>query len=196
MGCKCTLLGHIQLFTHEIPQVLYKALNEFISQSALVFVQVQPSRFYLLNCMRFSWVHISVLSLWMASHPSVATALLSLVSSAEAAVDLTVPLVKIRVHQSQDRALRESTCHQPPPEHKAINHNFLAVSIQPIPYPPDIPPFEFMSLQSRMLYGTMPQALQKSRCLISDIFPLLTIVFTPSQKADWSGKICPYTKTP
>lgn len=35
-------------------------------------------------------------------------------------------------HQSQDRALRDITCHQPPPGYRTIDHNFLAVSIQTV----------------------------------------------------------------
>lgn len=38
LGCKCTLLAHVQLFTHQDPQVLFhrSALKEFFSQSVLI----------------------------------------------------------------------------------------------------------------------------------------------------------------
>lgn len=92
-------------------------------------------------------------SLWIASHPSYCvTALLSLsVTCKLADAALYLPVwgtgKDIREHQSQGRALRGSTGHQPPHGHKANNHNSLAISIQPTPYSPDTPPSKSMSLQ-------------------------------------------------
>ena len=39
LGCKCTLLAHVELFVYQSPQVplCRAALNEFFSQSVLMF---------------------------------------------------------------------------------------------------------------------------------------------------------------
>ncbi|KAJ7428245.1 hypothetical protein BTVI_01097 [Pitangus sulphuratus] len=53
----------------------------------------------------------------------------------------------IEEYQSQDRTLRDTTHHQPPPGHRAIDHNSLVVSIQPVPYLSNSPSIKSMSLQ-------------------------------------------------
>jgi len=43
--------------------------------------------------------------------------------------------------------LGDMTCDRPPPGRRAIDHNLLAVTFQPISYAPNSPPFELISLQ-------------------------------------------------
>jgi len=45
--------------------------------------------------------------------------------------------------------LGDTTCEQPPFGHRAIDHSPLAATIQPIPYPPNSPPFKPIFLQFR-----------------------------------------------
>lgn len=64
----------------------------------------------------------------------VSPALLSFMSPANS---LKVHLITAsEEHRPQDRALRGTTHQQSPPKDRAIDHNSLCVSIQPIPYPP------------------------------------------------------------
>lgn len=69
---------------------------------------------------------------WMASLTSTESpALLSSVSLIN--LDLIVCMLDkdIEEYQSQKRALRDTSCHWPPPGHWAMYHNSLSVSIQP-----------------------------------------------------------------
>ncbi|TRZ08094.1 hypothetical protein HGM15179_019012 [Zosterops borbonicus] len=70
---------------------------------------------------------------------------------AESVLDPTVYVIDedIKEHQFQDRARRDTICHQPPPGHRAIDHKSLAASIQPIPYPLNSPLLKPMSVQFR-----------------------------------------------
>jgi len=52
-------------------------------------------------------------------------------------------------YRSQDEALRDTTHEGPAPGHRAIDHNALAVAMQPIIYPLNSPPFKSTSLQFR-----------------------------------------------
>ena len=59
----------------------------------------------------------------------------------------------VKEYQCQDRPLGctlECTTHQrPPPRHGAVGNSPLAAAIQPIPYPPNSPPFKLISLLFR-----------------------------------------------
>ena len=55
---------------------------------------------------------------------------------------------EMKIIESDD-PLRDTTCYQPPPGHRAIDHNSLTVAIQPILYPPNSPPFKSVSFQFR-----------------------------------------------
>ena len=70
---------------------------------------------------------------------------------AEGALDATVcvPDEDAEEHRSQDQPLRETACDQPPPWHKTICHNPLAVSSQPIPTPLNSPSFQSIPLYFR-----------------------------------------------
>ncbi|TRZ08585.1 hypothetical protein HGM15179_018521 [Zosterops borbonicus] len=65
----------------------------------------------------------------------------------EGALNPTVYVIDedIEQHWSQDRALRDTTHHQPPPGYRTIDHNSLAVSIQPITFLLKSPLFKPMS---------------------------------------------------
>ncbi|KAJ7414774.1 testosterone 17-beta-dehydrogenase 3-like [Pitangus sulphuratus] len=70
---------------------------------------------------------------------------MSLATLLKVSLDLTVCVIDedIEEHQSQDRSLRDTTCHQPPPGHRDINLISLAVSIQSISYLPNSPSIKF-----------------------------------------------------
>jgi len=70
---------------------------------------------------------------------------------AEGALDPIIYVIDkdIKGYQSQDGLLGHTTHHQPPPGHRAIDHNLLDVTIQPIPCPLNSPPFKPISLQFR-----------------------------------------------
>ncbi|KAK4815602.1 hypothetical protein QYF61_004817 [Mycteria americana] len=99
--------------------------------------------------MRFTWADLSSLSrtLWMASLPSrVSTTPLSLVSSANL---LRVHSIPLSVSVTKCGPLRDPTHHWSPPGHRAVDHNSLSATIQPIPYPPSSPSVKSMSLNFR-----------------------------------------------
>ncbi|KAJ7419194.1 hypothetical protein WISP_55266 [Willisornis vidua] len=83
---------------------------------------------------------------------------------AEGALNLTVNETDEDVEEywSPDRGLRDSTRHQPPPGHRAIDHNSLAASMQPISYPLHIHQIHCIQHGDAMC-GTMSKALQKTR---------------------------------
>jgi len=90
----------------------------------------------------------------MASLPSaVSTAPHSMVSSAILlrvhSITSSMPLIKMLEYWSQDRHLVDTTCLYAQVETADIDHNALAVTIQPIHYPPNSLYFKSISLQLR-----------------------------------------------
>jgi len=102
----------------------------------------------LLNFIRTIWAQFSSLyrPLWMVSfHSVVSMATLSLVSSANFLSALN-PIVyvtdeDVEEYQSQDGPLADTTCDWPSPRHQAANQNSLAMTFQPVSYPPNSPSF-------------------------------------------------------
>ncbi|PKU40563.1 testosterone 17-beta-dehydrogenase 3-like [Limosa lapponica baueri] len=70
---------------------------------------------------------------------------------AEGALDPTVYVIDEDIEQywSQYRPLRDTTCHQPPSGHRAIDHYPLDATIQMIPHPLKSSPIKSISLQFR-----------------------------------------------
>ncbi|KAJ7404971.1 testosterone 17-beta-dehydrogenase 3-like [Willisornis vidua] len=148
LRCKLTLLAHVWHFVHENSQVLLcrAALNNFfqsvlvseIAQSqvhhfALVFIELHEVLiFQLLNFVQVPLEHIPFFCC-----VSFTAQLHVICKLAEGALDPSVCAIDedIKKCQSQDRALRDNTHHQPPSECRAIDHGSLAASIQLIPYP-------------------------------------------------------------
>ncbi|RMC21736.1 hypothetical protein DUI87_02605 [Hirundo rustica rustica] len=103
------------------------------------------------ECMLLAYVQVSLDGIPSFCCVSCTTQLRVICKLAEGALDLTLCVIDEDIEEpwSQDRALRDTTCHQPPPGHGAIDHNSLAAYIQPIPCPPSSSPFKFLSLQLR-----------------------------------------------
>jgi len=160
LGCECTLLGHVQLFIPQYPQVLGRAaLNPFIPQPVLIsgiaLIQVQdlalglvePHEVHTGPLLKLLQVPLDgILSFWCvncATHVGVICRL------AEGALDPAVCVTDedFKQYWSQYRPQRDTTCHQSSSEHQAVDHYPLAVTIQPIPHPLDSPPIKSMSLQ-------------------------------------------------
>ena len=72
---------------------------------------------------------------------AILTVPLSLVPSANLlrvhVIPLSVTDKDVEEHWSQDRPLGDTTHDWPPPGHRVVDHNPLAVTIQPILYPPN-----------------------------------------------------------
>ena len=70
---------------------------------------------------------------------------------AESALDPIIYVLDkdVKEHWSQDKHLGVTAHYQPPLGHKVIDYSPLAVTFQPILYPPNSPPFKFVSLQFR-----------------------------------------------
>lgn len=85
----------------------------------------------LANIMRFAQAHLSSLPrlLWTAFLPS---------SKSAAPRSL--------VHWSQHQAQMNTIHHWMPPGHQAIDCNSSSATVQPVPYPPDVPPIRSTSL--------------------------------------------------
>ncbi|KAK4828525.1 hypothetical protein QYF61_026947 [Mycteria americana] len=154
-GCEGTLLAHVQLFIHQYPQVLLcrAALNPFIPQPVLILgvahTQVQDLALGPVELMRFTWAHF--LSLSRPLHAN-CTIQLGVVSKlVEGALDPTVYVIDedIKQYWSQYGPLRDTTCHQYPSEHGAVDHYPLDATIQSIPHPLNSPSIRFISLQFR-----------------------------------------------
>lgn len=119
------LLPHAQFFIHYSPQF----------SSAGLYSMSSPS---LCSCL----VLLQARSLWMASLVSVvcfSTQLCVISVLAEGALDLTLCVFDkgFKMHQSQEISShsdksRDTNCHWLPPGNRAIDHNSLSVSIQPI----------------------------------------------------------------
>ena len=79
LGCKCTLLAHVQLFVPQSPQFLLHraALKEFFSQCVHI-AGIAPKSLHLalLNLISFMCIHFLILSrsFWIASLPSILSA--------------------------------------------------------------------------------------------------------------------------
>ncbi|KAJ7411542.1 hypothetical protein WISP_102395 [Willisornis vidua] len=153
LDCKCMMLTHVQLFICQNSQVLLcrAALNELISQTVLmpgiVLTQVQHFALGLVESRKvlvgplLKFVHFPLDDI-----PSFCCVICK---PAESALDPTICVIDEHTeeHQSQDRALRDTTRHWSPPGHRAIDHNCLDVPILPIPYPLNSPSIKSMSLQ-------------------------------------------------
>ncbi|KAK4826741.1 hypothetical protein QYF61_010994 [Mycteria americana] len=133
LGCEHMLLAHIQFFIHQYPQVLLHrtALNPLIAQSVLILV-TDPTQVLDL-ALGLDELHESI------NHT---TQLRVIHRLAEGALNPTV-------HVPNKIPLRDTTHHWSPPGHRAVDHNSLSVTIQPIPYPPSGPPIKSMSLHFR-----------------------------------------------
>ncbi|KAK4818489.1 hypothetical protein QYF61_014219 [Mycteria americana] len=146
LDCECTLLAHVQLFSHQYsPKSFSAGLHSITSSSSLYWNRGLPRtrcrtlHLALLNLMRFTQAHFSSLSrsLWMTSRSSsVSTAPLSLVSSANL----------LRVHSILLSMSLMKILNSTGP---TIVHYPLDATIQPIPYPLNSPPIKSVPLQFR-----------------------------------------------
>ncbi|KAK4825808.1 hypothetical protein QYF61_002413 [Mycteria americana] len=163
LGCKRTLLAHVQLFIHQYPQVLVfrAALNPFIPQPVLMvgvaLTQVQDPA---LGLVEPPEVHmgplLQLVQVPLDGIPSLrpvnrSTQLGVICKLAEGALDPSVYVTDedIKQYWSQYGPLRDTTCHRSPSGHGAIDHCPLDATIQPIPHPPSSPPIKSISLQFR-----------------------------------------------
>lgn len=174
-----------QLFTHKNPQVLLHsaALRDLFSQSllmyAIVLIQVQniaviESHEVLMNPLP------KIFQPFPGWNPFCCVkfiAQLPVISKlAECALDLTVSLIKIlKSNSPKTRALRNITHHQPPPGHRAIDHNSLPLSTQTIPYPLHSSPFQPLCLQ----FGCLVSHVQPPVNQHPQVFPLGSFPTTP-----------------
>ena len=55
----------------------------------------------------------------------------------------------VKEYWTPDRHLADTAPYQPPPGHRFSDHILLAATFQPISYPPNSPPFKYISLQIR-----------------------------------------------
>ncbi|GAB0206720.1 mitochondrial enolase superfamily member 1 [Grus japonensis] len=163
LGCKHTLLTHVELLINQYPQVLLlrAAFNPFSTQPIVVLgnapTHVQDLA---LGLVELHAVHtgspLQPVKVPLDGIPPLQgvdhTTQLGVVGNlAEGALDPTVHLPDKDVEQcrSQDRPLRNATRHCSPLGHGAVDRNSLSATIQLIPYPPSGPPIESMSLQFR-----------------------------------------------
>ncbi|KAF4788894.1 hypothetical protein TURU_157112 [Turdus rufiventris] len=127
------------------------AVNEFLSQSVLMFgISLAQMQDLAPGLVQFYEVHMNPLlkrvQIPLDGIPffccaNCITQLGAICKLAKGALDPTVCVTDedIEEHLSQDRALRDTTHHLPPPGQGTIVHNSLAASIQPILYPLDSP---------------------------------------------------------
>ncbi|KAK4830062.1 hypothetical protein QYF61_008400 [Mycteria americana] len=125
LGCKCTLLAHVQLFIHQYPQVLLlrAALNPLITQPvlrlgvALTHVQdlalglVDPHEVHMGPLLQL--VQVPLDGIPSLRHANCATQLGVICKLAEGALDATVHVIgeDIKQYWSQYGPLRNTTCH-------------------------------------------------------------------------------------
>lgn len=151
----CSQQVYLQIYTH--------ALNEV--------------HLALLNSMRFLRAHFSILSAPLNGIPSFFCG--SLVSFAILLMQHPI-LVYAVVEDIKgcrfQNALRDTTCHQPPPGHRPRPQT--DPSTQPIPCSSNCLPFKCISLQT-MTCGTLLKASQNSRQITLVSLPLLTVAITP-----------------
>ncbi|KAK4816043.1 hypothetical protein QYF61_011051 [Mycteria americana] len=136
LGCKRTLLAHVQLFIHQYPQVLLHraALNPFIPQLVLIpgvtLNQVQDLALALVEPPE---VHMGLL-LELVQVPLDGNPSLRHVNHTTQLGVILHPNL-LRVHSIL--------------LHWAVDHYPLDMAIQPIPYPPNSPSIKSVSLQFR-----------------------------------------------
>ncbi|KAK4808881.1 hypothetical protein QYF61_007996 [Mycteria americana] len=163
LGCKHTLPGHVELLINQHPQILLRraALNTFSAQPVFVLgiapTQVQN---FALGLVELHEVRtgppLKPVQVPLDGIPSLqrvdCTTQLGVVGKlAEGALNPTVHVTAkdVKQCQSQHQPLRNAACHCSPPGHRAIDHNSLSATIQPIPYPPSGPSVKSTSLQFR-----------------------------------------------
>ncbi|KAK4826321.1 hypothetical protein QYF61_007406 [Mycteria americana] len=131
LSCKHTLSAHVQFFIHQYPQVLLHraALNPFVPQPEqdLALGLVEPHEVHIGPLLKLVQVPLDGI-------PSLRH------------VNCTTQL-DIKQYWSQYRLPRDTTCHQSPSGHSAIDP--LDVTIQPIPHPPKSPSIKSISHQFR-----------------------------------------------
>ncbi|KAK4823457.1 hypothetical protein QYF61_002293 [Mycteria americana] len=160
LGCKRTLPGHVELLINQHPEVLLlrATLNPFSAQPVFV-LGIAPTHVQDL-ALGLCEVHtgpplkpVKVPLDGIPSHQCVnRTTQLGVVGRlAEGALDPTVHVTDkdVKQHWSQYQPLRNATCHWSPLGHRAVDHNSLSATIQPIPYPPSGPSIRSISLQFR-----------------------------------------------
>ncbi|PKU46894.1 hypothetical protein llap_2788 [Limosa lapponica baueri] len=162
LGCKSTLLAHVQLFIHQYPQTLLfrSVLNPFIPQPVLILgvalTQVQDPALGLepheaLTGLLLKLVQVPLDGIPSLQHVNCTTQLGVICKLTEGALNPTVYVFDedFKQYWSQYGPLRDTTCHRSPSGHQAINHYSLDVTIQPIPHPMNSSPIKFISLQFR-----------------------------------------------
>ncbi|KAK4829762.1 hypothetical protein QYF61_006486 [Mycteria americana] len=163
LGCKRTLLSHVELLIDQHPQVLLlrAALNPFSTQPVFV-LGIAPTHVQdlALGLFELHEVHtvpplkpvkVPLDGIPSLQHVDRTTQLGVIGKLAEGALNPTVHVTNKDVKQrwSQHRPLRNATHHWSPLGYQAIDRNSLSVTIQPIPYPLSGPSVKSMSLQFR-----------------------------------------------
>jgi len=161
LGCKRTLLAHVELLIYQYPQVLLRAALEPLSAQPVLVFRIAPTHMQdLFGLVELHGVHAGpplqsvkvplngIPSLQRVNH----TTQLGVIGRvAEGALSPTVYIANkdIKQHQSQYQPLRHTTRQRSPPGHQAIDYNSLCASIEPVPYPTSGPSVKSMSFQFR-----------------------------------------------
>ncbi|KAK4832092.1 hypothetical protein QYF61_020707 [Mycteria americana] len=153
LGCKHTLPGHVELLINQHPQVLLlrAALNPFSAQPlfvlGIVLTHVQDLALGLVKVHEVpTGPPLKPVRVPLDGTPSlqrVPTQLGLISKPAEGALNPTVHVA------NEDQPLRNATRHWSPLGHRAVDHNSLSATIQPMPYPPSGLSVKSMSLQFR-----------------------------------------------
>ncbi|KAK4828488.1 hypothetical protein QYF61_026759 [Mycteria americana] len=163
LGCKCTLLGHVEFLINQHPQVLLlrAALNPFSAQHVfvlgIVLTHVQDLALGLVELHKvrrgppLKPVKVPLDGIPSLQRVDHTTQLGVIGKLAEGALNPTVHVADkdVKERQSQYRSLRNTTRHWSPRGHQVVDRNSLSVTIQPIPYPLSGPSIKFISLQFR-----------------------------------------------
>ncbi|KAK4827407.1 hypothetical protein QYF61_017837 [Mycteria americana] len=163
LGCKCTLPGHVDLLINQHPQVLLLrvALNPFSAWPVFVFgiapTHVQDLELGLVELHEVRTgpllkpVKVPLDGIPFLQCVDHTTQVGIIGKLAEGALNPTVHVTDkdIKHHQSQYQPLRNATHHWSPLGHRAIDHNSLSATIQPISYPPNGPSIKPTSPQFR-----------------------------------------------
>lgn len=167
------LLAHVKLYIHQKPQVLLSRadLSEFFSQSVVIsgiaciqLACIQLELGFLISQVPMGPI-FKLFQVPLVGNSSFCC-IKCLVSSANFlrvhSSVLSSSLIKILKSTLPEM---DPTHHWSPPVSKAIDHNTMAVTVQPILYPPNSPPFKSVNVQYeiRMWCGTISEALHKSR---------------------------------
>ncbi|PKU45108.1 hypothetical protein llap_4594 [Limosa lapponica baueri] len=162
LGCKPTLLAHIELLIYQHPQVLLlrAALNPFSLQHVCVFgIASTHMQDFVLALVEFHEVRTGP-PLKPVKVPLDGTSSLQCVDCstqlgvicklAAGALNLTVHVADREVKQYRFNycPLRNYSHHWSPLGHQAIDHNSLSVTVQSIPYPLSGPSTKSKSLKS------------------------------------------------